>query len=47
MEKRLVKLEELQIPDKIYQLVVKGVTYDSSSSTAARVYFIDKEQGYF
>lgn len=47
MEKRLVKLEELQIPDKIYQLVAKGVTYDSSSSTAARVYFIDKEQGYF
>ncbi|WP_162011955.1 aminoglycoside 3'-phosphotransferase [Streptococcus sp. S784/96/1] len=47
MKKRIIKLEELQLPRIFDNVAGNSKIYDSSSSPAARVYFIDKDQGYF
>ena len=47
MKKRIIRLEELRFPKVLDYLMENSVIYDSSSSPAARVYFIDKDQGYF
>ncbi|EHI70209.1 aminoglycoside 3'-phosphotransferase [Streptococcus ictaluri] len=47
MIKILLNTRELQIPHNFVKLVKDSMIYDSSSSTAACVFFIEKDQGYF
>lgn len=47
MEKRRATLDLKMYPEKIQSYLKDATIYDSSSSPAAKVFFIDKEQGYF
>lgn len=47
MKKSLLTLEDIQFPKVFDKLTENTDIYDSSSSPVARVYFIDKDQGYF
>ncbi|HEL0553261.1 TPA: aminoglycoside 3'-phosphotransferase [Streptococcus equi subsp. zooepidemicus] len=47
MKQRLIVGEELSLPPVLKKLLQNSLVYDSSSSAEARVYAIDKGQGYF
>lgn len=47
MKKRLLLSNEELFPRAFKHLLIGADIYDSSSSPAARVYYIDKDQGYF
>lgn len=47
MKQRLIAGEELSLPPVLKKLLQNSLVYDSSSSAEARVYAIDKGQGYF
>lgn len=47
MKQRLIAGKELSLPPVLKKLLQNSLIYDSSSSAEARVYAIDKGQGYF
>ncbi|MGT2754427.1 aminoglycoside 3'-phosphotransferase [Streptococcus ovis] len=47
MKKELLPLDDLQFPKAFDKFTKNSIIYDSSSSPAACVYFIDKDQRYF
>ncbi len=47
MKRTLIKSIDGDIPFDIKKLTVGAVIFDSSSSTAAKVYYIDRDDGYY
>ncbi|MBQ1261282.1 MAG: aminoglycoside 3'-phosphotransferase [Clostridia bacterium] len=47
MKRTLIDRLPTEPPEDIRRLISGGVLYDSSSSPEARVYFIDKDEGYY
>lgn len=47
MKQTLIKKIPNQVPQELQHLIASADIYDSSSSPEARVYFIDKDDGYY
>ena len=47
MKKTLIKKISNQVPQELQHFIADADIYDSSSSPEARVYFIDKDGGYY
>ena len=47
MERRRINVDLSNIPSQFHTLLAGVTVYDSSSSPAARVLFVDREGGYF
>ena len=47
MERKRITVDPERFPGEFRPLLQSAPVYDSSCSTAARVYFIDRDEGYY